>query len=208
MIALLALVVVGVVAITDHRRRTGPVAPTLWLWLLAEVESHVDGTAVDPCDVVVGVCLHGPPPVRCAAEDAVRAHGGAPRAVLLGGLCDRLATAPGDRLCATAAAAAAGGVDPAAALARLRVGEVASADATCRARGTLRLGTAACWLLLSPLGLVGSGVITGGAAWVVAAGAVAAWWAGSAWVRAAVADARVLTGSSVHALLSAGSAAT
>lgn len=207
MIALLALVVVSLVLIADHLRRTRPVAPTVWQWLLAEVESHVDGTAVDPCDVVVGVCLYGPPPIRSAAADAVRAHAGAPRAVLLGALCDRLANAPGDRLCATAAAVAAGGVEPAKILARLRVGEAASEDAQRRARGTLRLGTAGCWLLLVPLGLVGSGAITGDAAWVVAAGAVAAWWVGRAWLRAAVADARVLTGSSVNALHTTGSAA-
>jgi hypothetical protein len=208
MIALLALVVVGVVTIVEHHRRAPSVSPTVWLWLLAEVESHVDGAADDPCDAVVGVCLHGPPQIRSATADAVRDHAGAPRAVLLGGLCDRLATGPADRLCATAAAVAGSGIDPGAALARLRVGEAASADAQRRARGTLRLGTAACWLLLGPLGLVGSGVITGGAAWAVAACAVAAWWLGRVWVRAAVADARVLTGSSVRALLTSGSAAT
>ena len=206
MIALLMLMVPVVVAIVEHRNAPF-LSPTVWPWLLAEVESHIDGAAVDPSDVVVGVCIHGPPPIHAAAEAAVRDHPGAPPAVLLGGFCDRLATAPGDRLCATVAAIAGSGADPAPAIARLRVSEAASVDAQRRVRASLRLGTAGCLLLLSPLALVAARVTTGGAAWAVAAGAVAAWWLGRTWIRAAVADTRVFTGSSVRALDPAGPAA-
>lgn len=204
---LVALAVVVVVAIVEHHRRVCAVPPPAWLWLLAEVESHVDTTAVDPCDMVVGVCLHGPPPIRSAAEAVLADHAGAAPAELLAALCDRLATTLGDRLCATAAAAAGSGVDPATALARLRADEAALVAARCRIRGILRGGMAVCWLLLSPLGLVVAGVTTGGAAWVLAGLVVAAWWLGRRWIRAAVSDTRVLTGASVRALATVGPAA-
>lgn len=193
-------IVVVVVVVTERYRRPPVVPPTVWLWLLAEVESHLDGTTTDPCDVVVGVCLHGPPPVRAAAEAVVRDHAGAPPAVLLGRLCDRLATPSGDRLCATAAAVSRRGADRASVLSDLRAGEATAVAARRGIRATLRLGSVGCWLLLSPLALVGAGVATGGSAWVLAVGAVAAWWLCRTWVRRATVDARVLTGTSVHAL--------
>lgn len=205
--ALVALAVVILVAIMEQHRRVCAVPPPAWLWLLAEVESHVATTAVDPCDVVVGVCLHGPPPIRTAAEAVIADHAGAAPPELLAALCDRLATTPGDRLCATVAAAAGSGVDPATAVARLRTDEAALVAARCRIRGILRGGTVVCWLLLSPLGLVVAGVTTGGAAWVLTGLVVAGWWLGRRWIRAAVSDTRVLTGASVRALATVGRAA-
>lgn len=202
MSALVALAVVVVLAIVERRRHPPTVAPAVWLWLLAEVECHVDRPAVDPCDAVVGVCLHGPPQIRSAAEAAVRDGPGAPPDVLLGRLCDRLATAAGDRLCAAAAAAAGSRVDPAAAIARLRTDETATVELQSRIRATMRCGMAACWLLLSPLVLVAARVAAGGAGWVVAGATAAAWWLTRRWMRAAVTDARVLTGASARALAS------
>ena len=198
-IAVAALALVAGLVLVERRRHTHVVPTDVWARLLTEVEAHVDRGTGDPCDVAVGVCLHGPPAVRSAARAVVRDHGDAPPGVLLGMLCDRLGTAQGDRMGATVAAIA-GGAGDVMLLARLRDGEAALADAQRSARAVSRGGAAACWLLLSPLALVATGLATEMAAWVISVAAVAGWWSGRAWLRATVACPRVFTGRGVRTL--------
>lgn len=183
---------------------TSDVVPAAtWAWLLTEVEEQIAAAAADPCDAAVGVCLHGPPAVRSAAQEVVRSHGDAPPPQLLGELCDRLATARGDRMGARVAAIAGGSGDPAP-LSRLRDSEAALADAHDRARAALRVGAAGSWLLLSPLPAVATGATTGATGWAAAFAAVGLWWLARRWLRAAVTDVRVLAGPSLVTLAGIG----
>jgi hypothetical protein len=199
-IAVAARAVVAGLVLVERHRHTDVVPTDVWARLLTEVEAHVDRGTGDPCDVAVGVCLHGPPAVRSAARAAVRDQGDASPGVLLGMLCERLRTAQGDRMCATVAVIA-GGVGDVTLLARLRDREAALADARRTARAVARGGAAGCWLLLTPLALVATGRLSGVAAWATSVAAVAGWWAGRAWLRTTVAGPRVFTGRGVRALV-------
>lgn len=199
MIAVAALAVVAGLLLVERRRHIHVVPTDVWARLLTEVEAHVDRGTGDPCDVAVGVCLHGPPAVRSPARAVVRDHGDASPGVLLGMLCDRLGTAQGDRMCA-AVATIAGGAGDVLLLARLRDREAAMADVQRSAHAVARGGAAGCWLLLTPLALVATGRLSDVAAWATSVAAVGGWWAGRAWLRANVAGLRVFTGRGVRAL--------
>lgn len=174
-LAVLVLIGGGLAGLLARRRAHARVDAEVWPWVIEEIGVAVgDGRA--PSVALLGVALHGPPPLRMAAEPAVDLWRSCGDPVAGIRALQRTMTDPRlDRICRTLEAAEAFDGDVGAALARLRTAAIADAGhdrQRCRHLMSLQL---AAWLALAPV----TGVITGHVA--SAAGVVAVTAAVSAW---------------------------
>jgi hypothetical protein len=176
-----------------HRRR---LAPELWPWVIDELRRH--GTAGDGGlpTALIGVGLHGPPPMRRAAHAALVAHRrGADAAAVYRRFAGALNDPCADRVCTALRDADVVGADQLRVLDALRsvaVDVAAQQRAVERERSGAR---AARWVAVAPAVLVWT-VASGAAAGVVAVVCAAAWGlvevVAAVGARAATAHGRVL----------------
>jgi hypothetical protein len=193
-LAVLILIGVGLTGLFARRRARGRIDVELWPWMIAEVGvASSDGRG--PCEALLGVALHGPPPLRAAARSAVDVWrtSGDP-VVGIRALQRTVADRRLDRICRTVEAVQALDGDAGAALARLAATAAADAARDRRRRRHLRSLHCAAWLALAPVVAVTTGHLGAAAGAIAVAAAVTAW---GAWFVASTADGvRVLDGHS------------
>lgn len=176
------------------------VGAAVWPWLVAVVQRRLDEGGVDLATATVQACLGGPPQLRCAAEDAVRAAGDADAMVLLAALRDRVDSAIGDRVFATIAAVHVGAAPTDAPLAWLRASVSATSAHEVELVAVGDGGTVARWLLLAPVVPVAGGYLAGTAGWCAVAVTLGLWWWSGRWL-CARRDVRVFAAESIGAAL-------
>ena len=175
LVAVVLLLVGSGAGAADRLRRRVRLDTDLWPWMIDEIEAKVRGGQA-PAAAVLGVALHGPPPLRAAASAAQRVwSSGGDAVAALDELRRHAADSRFDRLCESVAAVHAFDGDGAATLARLR------ADARHDARRDRELERrrsavrCAAWLALVPVAAVASGRLTAGPALLALSAAVCGW---------------------------------
>lgn len=171
--AAVALVVAGAIALAAARRPR--MRPELWLWLLGEVEAHVADGA-DVTTATMGVCLHGPPRLRSAAEAALRAEPDGDDQALLRALRPHADDEVGDRVIDGLGAVLGGGAHTGPALVSLGETITMMADDARDLERIAARAELARWLLLTPLVTVAAGHLPPAGEWIVTAAALVAWW--------------------------------
>ena len=172
---LVVLIAVGAAALLVRRRARRRVDAEIWPWFIDEVEVAI-ARGRPPAVALLGVALHGPPPLRAAARPAVdawRACGAA--ATGIRALQHTVADPRLDRICRAVEAIEALDGDAAAALARLRATAVADAGHDRRRRRCLGSLLLSAWVASVPLAAASVGVLAGPTAVIAVTVSAGAW---------------------------------
>ena len=172
---LVVLLAVGATALLVRRRARSRVDAEVWPWLIDEVEVAIAGGR-PPAVALLGVALHGPPPLRTAtrpAVDAWRASGDPSAGIRT--LQHTMADPRLDRICRAVEAVVALDGDAAVALARLRTTAVADAGHDRQRRRSLRSMLLSAWVASVPLAAASVGVLDGSAAVIAVTVSAGAW---------------------------------
>lgn len=182
----IGVTVLAVVVLVEFRQRSlrrRTVTGRWWPWLVGVIERELDVGGADLPTATVRACKGGPPPLRRAAESAVRKTGGVDAIAVVGALRDRVDNAVGDQVFGTVAALHIRGGPTDTVLAWVRAdASVAAAHQDARAAVGAG-GTVARWLLLAPVAPGIGGQLPGAAGWCAAVVAVGLWWGAGRWLR-------------------------
>lgn len=184
-LAILVLIGATLAGLSARRRARARIDVELWPWMIAEVAvACSDGRA--PSEALLGVALHGPPPLRAAAGPAVDVWrtSGDPVAGIRA-LQRAIADHRLDRICRTVEAVEALDGDAGAALARLATTAAADAARDRQRRRHLRSLHGAACVALVPAVTVATGHLGTAAGAIAVTAAVTAW---GAWFVVGTAD--------------------
>lgn len=176
-IAVIALAGAGVAALIDRRCRRRRIRADLWAPLIDRVTLAMR-QGHDSASAVLGVALHGPPPLRAAAAQALTVwRGGDNPAAAINVLRRRIADPRFDRVCMTFEVVTAIDGDVDAAVARLRAWAVTESARAARLGRAYAVVRVAAWTSIAPAAVAAAGRLDPTASMVAVVATACTWLA-------------------------------